>query len=191
MALEPLSSWVDRLLQMPSTDSSPLGAQNLADFYGDKGDSVQAVGGGAGIFTFNRSVFASELLAAGFDPVVDTSWASKIASAWETAVGASSITAGTVTNAAWTASVVDTLTAGSGSAVITTISSAKLLLQNALISVGSNYVNGSITNETENNAQIELFAKAWRDATLAFKFQCIGLVVGAPPTPLPIVLSSI
>lgn len=190
MALESLTAWVDRLLQNSQVDTPSAGAWNLANFYGDKADLVQAVPGTAGIFTFNRALFVSELLSLGFDPVDDTSWASKIATAWQTAVAGSSIAAGTVTDAAWTLSVVDSNTAGTGAAVIVTLANAKDSLESSLLSLGSNYVNDLITNESENNTQVEAFAKAWRDATLIFEFECIGLA-GPPPVQIPIVFPSI
>lgn len=189
MALEPLSAWVTRLLENFNVDSASAGAWNLANFYGDKADFVQAQGGSVGIFTFNRALFVSELLAIGFEPTGDISWANRIATAWRNAVAGSSITAGTVTHPAWTQSVVDNLTAGTGGAVIVTLSDAKDTLENNLTNVGNKYISSEITSVAQNNVQIEAFAKAWRDATLVFNFECIGEKV-TPPKPVPIVFSS-
>lgn len=181
MALDPVDAWVKRLLQMQPASSPNAGAQNLADFYGDLADKVEGVGGAPGIFTFNRSLFVATL-APGFSPDPSApSWASKIASAWETACGASIITPGTVANPAWTASSVDINTVPVGSSTIITLSAAKSKLQSGLIA-SANAFKGNPT------AGQEAFAKAFLDATKEFQFLTIGLVLAppAPPFPLPI-----
>jgi hypothetical protein len=170
---------------MQPANSQVAGAQNLADFYGDMADKVQGVGGSPGIFTFNRALFVSTL-APGFTPDPSApSWAAKVAAAWQTACSASIITPGTVVNPAWTASSVDVLTAPIGSATIITLGAAKSTLQAGLIASASSFKGNT-------DAGQEAFAKAFLDATKAFTFLTIGLVLAppAPPFPLPIPTSA-
>lgn len=190
MALEDLDSWKERLLAMPSVSTSIEGAQNLADFYGDKADKVQADspdGSSEGIFTFNRSVFVVQLIAQGFGPSSSADWIPKISTAYEMALKASSISASTVTNSAWTATGnKDTQTKSTGIEVITTISAAKGILEAGLISAENPFLSGGIQNPDDMSDSNALFAKAFRDATLAFVFTCIGKVMGVPPVEVPL-----
>lgn len=185
--LDPLSGWKSRLLAMPPASDANSGIQNLADFLGDQMDKVEAQGGGPGIFTFDRGLFASTLLSSGFGPTSGNEWAGKLATAWMTGSGSTTITAGTVTNPAWTASVTDIQTLPSGSATIVTLASAKTFLESALLGAASSF--SSVTNPAQGDAVVTQVAGAFRDATLLFQFNCIGLAIAVPsPIPVPIVL---
>jgi hypothetical protein len=184
--LDPLSDWKARLLAMPSVNSAPSGAQNLADFIGDMSNKVQGGPTGTqGIFTFDRGTFVSTLLGSGFGPVADTSWVMKISNAWFAGSSGSTISPSTVTDGLWTVSTVDVNTIPTGAVTITTLSSAKSTLEAGLLSAGAPYVAGTITDPSQSDAQVEKFAQAFRDAILAFKFNCIGIgLVGPNPTNL-------
>lgn len=185
--VDPLSGWKSRLLAMPPVNTATAGVQNLADFLGDEMDKVEAQGGSPGIFTFDRPLFVSTLLSSGFGPTAGNEWAGKLATAWMTASGSATITAGTVTNGAWTASVTDIQTSPSGSSTIVTLSSAKTFLENTLLSAASTFA--SVTNPSQGDAVVDQVAGAFRDATLMFQFNCIGLAIAVPsPIPVPIVL---
>lgn len=189
MSLDPLSDWTARLLAMPQVDTPLLGATNLADFYGDLADKVEADspdGSSVGIFTFDRITFATTLVGLGFGPDASTAWAGKIATAYSTALATSVITPGTVTSAAWTLSTVDTLTAPTGAATITSIAAAAASLETDLIASNALFQAGTITTPSEADSSIEDFANAFRKATLLFEFLCIGIAAGAPPTPVPL-----
>lgn len=185
MALDPVDAWVKRLLDNKPVGSPVAGAQNLADFYGDMADKVEGIGGSPGIFKFNRALFVSTLAPSFLPDPSAPSWAAKIANAWQVAVAASSITPGTVTNPVWTASAVDVLTVPTGSATIITLGSAKGLLLSGLIASASSFKGSPEAGQ-------KAFAKAFLDATKAFTFLTIGLVLvpPAPPIPLPIPTSA-
>lgn len=179
MALDPLDIWVERLLQMQPKDTKLQGAWNLANWYGDLADKVEATGGSVGIFTFNRPLFVSTL-APGFNPDPSApSWAARLASAWEIACKDSKITPATVPNGAWTQSAVDVLTAPKGAATIITLSQAKNLLENKLIASATAFAG-------DPDAGHKAFAKAFRDATLAFIFLTIGIAILNTPVPIPL-----
>ena len=181
MALDPPKEWEKRLRAMAQSQSIPAGAQELADFYGDMGDKVEAIGGAPGIFTFNRPIFIAQLIALGFAPTEPPAvWANIVSTAWLNAVNLSIITPGTVSNPAWTASGVDVLTVGIGSATIITAAAAKAKLQSGLIASASAFRSNS-------DDGIFKMAKAFHDATKEFTFLTIGLqLVGPAPVPLPI-----
>lgn len=181
MALDPLDAWVKRLNQMEPVNSQGAGAQNLADFYGDLADKVEGIGGTPGIFRFNRGLFTANLAPGLIPDPSAPSWSSKIANAWLAAVGASSITPGTVSNPAWTASGVDSQTATTGSATIITLSAAKGILQTGLIASASAF-------QSNTDAGQVTFAQAFLNATRAFTFLTIGLVLAPPGPPIPLAI---
>jgi len=183
MALDPLDKWEKRLLSMGQSKSVVAGSKELANFYGDMGDKVQAgAAGKEGIFTFNKEIFATQLMSMGFGPEPSSSvWAAAVANAWNNAVGLSIIKPGTVSNPIWTASSVDSLTLPIGSATITTASAAKGILMAGLIA-------SSPAFKTDSKKGIKLMAKAFYDATKLFSFLTIGLVItpgGPVPAPIP------
>jgi hypothetical protein len=180
MPLAPLADWKARLLQMQPANDPFTGAMNLANFYGDMADNVMAMGGHKGIFTFNRALFAATLapmLSPADSPAV---WANNLSTAWQVAVAGSIIAPATVTNAAWLVSTVDVLTVPLGAATIITLSAAKAMLYSGLSSSQSTFSSQIPEGQ-------EAFAKAFRDATLAFKFNCIG-IAGTPISPVPLPL---
>lgn len=181
MALDPPKAWEDRLRQMAQSQSLPAGAKELADFYGDLGDKVQGGPAGApGIFTFNRAVFAAQLIAIGYSPTLPApAWAAILSTAWLNAVNASTIKPGTVANPAWTASGVDVNTIPIGSATIITAAAAAALLQ-------ANLIASAAAFKSNPDDGIFKFAKAFHDATKQFTFLTIGLVATPAPVPLPI-----
>lgn len=181
MAIDPPNQWEKRLRAMAQSKSLPAGAKELADFYGDMGDKVQGVGGSAGIFTFNRAIFAAQLIALGFAPTQSPAvWANIVSTAWLNAVNLSIIAPGTVSNPTWTASGVDTNTLPIGSATIITSSAAKAKLQSGLVASASAF-------KSDSDDGIFKMAKAFHDATKEFTFLTIGLtLVGPVPVPTPI-----
>ena len=125
--------------------------------------------GTVGILTVNQmamyNVFVTQV------PVADSSWISKFADAWYQGVAQGTITPGTVTNGAWVTSGTDVSTSLDPVTTITTLTSAKAMLESEL------------TSATFNNNPALPFAEAVRDATLAFTFACIGLgPLGVPIT---------
>jgi hypothetical protein len=171
MAVPALSIWVSTFEALPPTMDASAGVHQIANALGDLMDQVQASSQGTiGIFTFNREIFATQLLSLPF--VSDTSWVSPVVMAWETAVGQSTITPGTVTDSGtWPFSQKDILTAGTGSAVIANLSAASGILQSELLDAASTFAQGTATTYTSSPA-----LKAFRDATLTFSFTCTGLV---------------
>jgi hypothetical protein len=182
VALDPVGKWKDKLLAMGPASSPSAGAKSLADFYGDMADKIEGVPGSPGIFTFNRAMFATQLVSMGFNPDPSApSWANTISTAWQTAVGISTITPGTVNNPTWTASGVDSLTVPTGTATIITLSLAKATLQAGLIASASSF-------QGNTDSGIEKYAEAFYNATKQFQFLTIGLVAtpgGPVPVPIP------
>ena len=185
MAVDPLSGWKARLLAMPTTGDETQGAQNLADFCGDMMDKLNVIGGTVGVFTFDRPLFVSTVMAT-MQPDGSISWTSKFANAWAVASGSSTVTPATVTNGAWSGSVKDILTSSSGNATIVNLSAAKSALDSYLQAEGNPFVNKQIQTGAQADAANEAFAKAVRDATLLFQFDCIGL--NSVPSPVSVVL---
>ena len=165
---------------MAQSQALQAGAKELADFYGDLGDKVEAEGGTAGIFTFNRAVFAAQLIALGYSPTLPApAWAAILSNAWGNAVKASIITPATVSDPTWTASGVDVATVPIGSATIITASTAQAKLLSSLIASAAAF-------KSNPDDGIFKFAKAFHDATKEFTFLCIGLVATPTPVPTPI-----
>lgn len=187
--IDPLSGWKARLLAMKPVGTAAAGAQNLADFYGDQADKVTAEGSGL-LFTFNRAIFVSTLLASGFTPTGGTEWVQKIGAAFLAGVTQGTIKPAQKNDARWTASGADIITPGSGAAVIITASAAKDTLEAGLLSATAGFQDTE-DEEGAGDSQ-EQFAKAWRDATLEFSFLLIGLIiVGGPSTaPLPLTFNA-
>lgn len=173
MALPSVASLTTDLEALTPSDNSLTAMTAFANVIGDFMDQVQAGSlGTSGIFTFDRSTFATELAA--LPTVADTSWISGVSDAWETAVLSSTITPGTVSDpTTWTASTVDINTLSSPSSTILNISSAKSTLSAGLASA------------TFDNSPPEPIAQAFSDATLTFNFNTIGLAL--PSTPVPVV----
>lgn len=187
MSVDALSGWVTELDAMPPSSTIAGGIANLATFFDDMSKDVNAVGGTVGIFAFDKATFESTLLGLGFSPTGTDDWIAKLGTAWEAGCSSAVITAGTVTDASWTASgSLDTETPSSGSGTILNLSAAKTIFETGLALASDPFIAGDITNETEANAAKEDFAAAWRDATLTFIFTCIGLILPPPPTPLSI-----
>jgi hypothetical protein len=184
MAVDGLSSWKSRLLAMPNVGDQTSGAWNLANFCGDMMDKLNVQGGTVGVFTFDRPLFVSTLLAV-MSPDGGTAWAGKLASAWATASGSNTVTPATVTNGAWAGgSTKDILTSPSGNSTIVNLSAAKSALESSLIAVGTPFVNKDIQTGAQADSSNEAFAKSFRDATLMFQFKCIGLNPAMIPTPV-------
>jgi hypothetical protein len=185
VALDPVDKWKDKLLGMGPANSPADGAKSLADFYGDMADKIEGVPGAPGIFTFNRAMFASQLMSMGFNPDPSApSWANTISTAWQAAVGVSVISPGTVNNPTWTASGSDVLTVPVGTATIVTLPLAKAALQAGLVASASSFQGG-----TDNG--ILKFAEAFYNATKQFQFLTIGLVATpGGPVPVPITTPS-
>lgn len=172
MALPGVSSLVSDINSLSPTNDQAAGMAALGGVIANYMDQVQAGPlGSPGILTFNSSEFATQLGA--LPTVDDTSWITGFASAWETALLASTITPSTVSDpATWPVSSTDTLTASSPSSTITTISTAKSTLISGLGSA------------TPDNNPPEPFAQAIHDAILQFQFNTIG-VAGTPSSPVP------
>lgn len=181
MSLTALSDWTNALKNLPAVSSAPDGVHNFAVEISNHMDSVQAgPTGTAGIFTMEESTFESNLMTLGTSG--DTSWVAKLVSAWQTAVIASSITSGTVTDPLWTLSMTDIDTAGSAPVVISTIASAAATLQSELMAIATVFTSSNPDSTEVSNCPQQI-AKAFRDATLAFTFNCIGEMTNPLPPP--------
>ena len=127
--------------------------------------------GSPGILTVNQNAMYNAFVTQ--VPVADSSWIANFAEAWYEGVAQGTITPGTVANPAWTSSGVDIATLTDPMTTITTLNSAKSLLESELASA------------TYGNNPALPFATAVRDATLAFTFTCIGLGPLGVPIPIP------
>jgi hypothetical protein len=185
--LDPLDSWKQRLLAMPDVGTNSEGAWNLANFCGDEMDKVNAIGGTVGIFTFDRPLFVSTLLAI-VVPEGSLAWVDRFTTAWATACGSNTITPATVVNGAWSGSVKDVVTLPSGNATIVTLAAAKATLDSELTAQGTPFVNKTVTSKSQVVSLNGDFAQAVRDATLVFQFDCIGL--NALMVPVHVVLAA-
>lgn len=177
-----LSSAADfkiQLLALPPVKDAVTGVTNFVNAVGNFMDLVQAgPNGTAGIFALDRPAMISILLTQ--KPVKDNSWIPNFANAWYVGCTGAIITPGTVTDAStWTSSITDIDTSPSATVTITTLTAAKALLITGLQSVSAT-----------PDAPLPL-ANAIRNATLAFKFECIGLAISVPsPIPVPELLSA-
>jgi len=186
--IDPLEDWADRLLQMKPVGSAQAGAQNLADFYGDMADKVSAEGSNR-LFTFNRTVFVSTLLAQGFAPTGGTDWVQRVGTAYLAGVASATILPGQKNDGRWSASGSDVVTPNSGAAVIITAITAKEKLEEGLLASSVGFTD--IGKSSQADDFFVKFAQAWRDATLEFKFKLIGLIISGPTTaPLPLVFEA-
>lgn len=168
MAVLGLSGWTSRLNQIPKIASATAADINFADAIGDLTDPLEVIGGTPGIILFARPIFATALDA--MTPSAGMAWASIMANAWQSALAASVITPGTVSDPAWVGSGnsdVDTLPIGAST--IINLAAAMASLQSALLT-------------SQPAIGCDDFAKAFRDATLMLQFQVIGK---GPPPPLP------
>lgn len=172
---------------LPSASSLKNDLSNLPSASGPADGSVNFVGaisafmnqvqggplGTPGIFALMDAAMIA--IMSTLTPTSGDAWKSTLADAWEAAVLAAIITPATVTNPTWIGSGgKDVLTLPAAPASIPTLSAAKAVLVASLASVGPT-----------DDAPLPL-ASAFRDATLAFVFNCIGL--GPPPAfpPIPI-----
>jgi hypothetical protein len=141
--------------------------------------SPPATYSGAPIFSFNQPIFVQQLIT--LKPTRGVEWAEKISAAWQAACAASTITPGTVVdNGTWSQSGVDSLTATSGAATITTLAVATALLKARLLDSSSDLNDASVSQR--------IFVSAFREATLMFQLTLIGLAAGSPPTPVPVIV---
>jgi hypothetical protein len=188
MSLDPLSDWKAAIDALPAANSTPAGTLNLANAISELEDKVQAGSKGSpGILTTNSSLFAAGLAA--MAPTSGTGWVDTIVSAWQAALTASSITPSTVNDpTTWVASSTDTLTLAVVPATITTLSSAVSELRSELMELAASFQGGGDPAIQQNAT--EKFAGAFRKAVLKFKFNCIGLVVATPPTPLLVAIDA-
>ena len=89
MALEPLTTWQSTFADLPLTNDKVEGAQNLADWLGDRLDNLlvcePVIQGPNIIYTFDRATFATELANL---PIVNNpeTAAKNIANAWNSAL---------------------------------------------------------------------------------------------------------
>jgi hypothetical protein len=181
--LDPLSTWTNALLSLPPDSSSSAGIINFVAAIATLMNKIQAGPTGTpGIFTLNQSVFISNL--SGLTPTGTNSWVNTLANAWNAAVSASVITPDTVTAIVWTASGVDTLTSPSATTTIVSLSTAYATLVSELMAIATLFLTPGITY-SQVSSYPQPLAQAFRDATLAFEFNCIG--VESPSTPVPIV----
>lgn len=168
MAVLDLDGWTARIQITENVSSTSEGDTNFSNAIGDLTDPLNVIGGAPGVLTFARSIFKVQLDS--LVPTASTSWAALMAAAWGTAITASVITPGTVTDPAWSGSGnKDTVTLTTGAAVITNIAAAQASLQASLLAIDPSDSNRAM-------------AKAFRDATLTLLLTCIGL---GPPPPLP------
>jgi len=184
--LEPLEDWTERLLNLPPVGTAQLGALNLANLYGDSADKVTAEGSGP-LFTFNRPLFVTTLLALGFIPTATTNWVPKVGTAFLAGVLAAIIKPSQKKDARWTASITDTLTPPLGAVVITTAVKAKTTLEAGLLDAVKGF--SEITDSSQSAAFQDSLSKAFRDATLEFEFKLIGLRVIPGPATEPLILT--
>ena len=170
-------SFKSSLLSLSPTTVLPTGVAVFVGALADFMNQVQATGGTPGIFTFNNAIMISLLLPMPLAP--DSSWIPGFVSAWTTAVTASIITPGTVSNPVWIGSGgFDAVTLPLAAATILTIPAAATLLTTGLGAVPT------------SNDQTLAFATAIRNATLGFVFTCIGLGPPPPLTPIPLPLAA-
>lgn len=183
--LDPLTTWTNTILALPTETVQPVGMLNLSNAIGGLMDKVQAgPTGSPGILTFSSPVMASNLGA--LSPSSSPAWAGTMASAWASAMAASVIAPGTVTEPAWTASVVDVATLPSAAATVVTLAAATSLLTTELQALAALFQNPNTPPATLAQGPM-MMAQAFRDATSAFTFLCIGLAVAVPsPIPVPI-----
>ena len=172
------STLANDILALPTTTDKVSGITNLVDLLGNFMDQVEGnPGGTVGIFTLNNATVIAAL--SSLVPVDDNSWVSAFTTAFLSGVTTGTITPGTVTNSAWIGSGnMDTETSPSPSSTITTLSAFESTLMSGLSSA------------TAENNPPQPFAGAFRDSTLEFQFECIGL--GPPPTftPIPITIAA-
>ena len=170
MSLPSVSSLNNQLLALPPTLSSHEGATQFVNVIADYINQVQAgPTGSPGILTYTRppAIAAIEAL----PPVIDNSWIPNFAAAVHLGVTSGILTPGTVTDPAWTASVVDVLPP-----VIITLPAALAVLTAGLAPVTSG-----------NNPAMPM-AQAIHDYALAFTFLCTGLALALPAPPIPVPL---
>ena len=179
MSLDPLPDWTAAFEAMPLAATTAEGAQNFVSTLVGLQDKVQAgATGSPGILTTNAAPMIAAMSA--MQPTAGTEWVDTVADAWQATLTASTIAPGTAVNAAWTLSVVDTLTLPAAATTITTLAAAVATLKSGLNAAAS----------AGPAAGPEKIAKAFRDAVLEFKFNCIGLAAGVPPIPTPVLLSA-
>lgn len=161
----------------PTTDE----VAGLTSLVGVLADFMNQVQGGAdgtvGIFTLDNPTVIAALST--LAPVDDNSWVAAFTTAFLSGVTAGVITPGTVTNSAWIGSGdKDTQTSPSAASTITTLSAFESTLM------------AGLNSATAENNPPQLFAGAFRDSTLEFQFECIGL--GSPPVlpPIPIMIAA-
>lgn len=161
-----------QLLTVPPEANSETAATNFIGVVATFLNQMQAGPTGTpGILTYNNSIAISGIAA--LTPVNDDSWITNFANAIHSGVTSATLTAGTVTSPAWTASGVDTLPP-----TITTLPTALSLLISELATV------------TSSNNPPQPMAQAIHDYATALTFLCTGIVAGSPPTPLPLTFSA-
>jgi hypothetical protein len=167
--LPSVTDLTNQLKTLPPENNSLTAATNFVNVLSAFMNQVQAGSlGTPGIFTYNNAI-AIPLIAA-LPPVPDNSWITNFANAIHAGSTAATLTAGTVTDPAWTSSGVDVLPPS-----ITTLPAALSTLTSELSSV------------TSSNNPPQPLAQAIHDYTTAFTFLCTGLVTtGGGPIPLPL-----
>lgn len=171
MSLASVDSLNHQLLSLPPTLSSLEGATQFINCIADYMDKVQAgPTGSPGIFTYLRPPAIAAILS--LPPVIDNSWIVNFANAVHLGTTGAILVPGTVTFAAWTASITDTF----ATPVNTTMAAALPVLVSGLQPVTS-----------ANNPAMPM-AQAIHDYTLIFNFLCTGTVLAPPGPPIPLPL---
>jgi hypothetical protein len=168
----------NNILALSPTTDEVAGITSLVGVLADFMNQVQGGPDGmVGIFTLDNPTVIAALST--LAPVNNNSWVAAFSTAFLSGVTAGVITPSTVTNSAWIGSGdLDTETSPSAASTITTLSAFESTLMSGL------------DGATAENNPPQPFAAAFRDSTLEFQFECIGL--GPPPTftPIPIVIAA-
>lgn len=169
MAVSTAADLNTKILALSPSTSKPSAVQAFVDVIATFTQDVQAGSmGSPGVLTLNKPAMVGILTSQ--SPTAGNDWIMTMANAWEAGVSTGTVAVGTVTNPAWI---------GSGgmdiSCNISNVAAAKSMLISELASV-----------VPDSSAALPM-ATAFRNATLALKFLCVGL--GPPPSMAPIPLT--
>jgi hypothetical protein len=181
--LDPLSTWTDKIKALPSVKDPVTGVTNFVAAISSLTNKVQAgPTGQVGIFVMDQPTFIAQL--SSLSPFTPT-WSVIMATAWQASVLASVIVPNTVTDPLWTSSNTDSNTLPAAAATIITIPAAFASLTSDLAAISSYFLTQPTDSKQIQAKHPEAMAKAFRDATLQFQFNCIGLVSAIVPIPTP------
>jgi hypothetical protein len=166
-----VSSLNSQLLALPPVGTSVAGATQFVNCIATYMNQVQGgPTGSPGIFTYMNAPAIAAIQA--LSPVADNSWITNFANAIHTGSTSATLVPGTITNPAWTSSLVDI-----GPVSITTLAAALSTLISGLNAVTSG-----------NNPAMPM-AQAIHDYVAAFVFQTTGLIADPPNAPIPLILT--